>query len=189
MKAKEIIKNVCVYLGKEEILNSNLFEEGGTSLTNQENLEIGKMVNCINLVTEEIATEYIPLLRQKEMTLQNGQIEVFEIDPNIHEIVSIKSKFGRELKYKLINNKVICFATNVVVTYKAHPTKITLESEAETFGGKLSARILAYGVASEFCFLEMLYEDATIWENRFKNALFVNARKKGELKLKKRGWF
>ena len=55
--------------------------------------------------------------------------------------------------------------------------------------GKISARILAYGVASEYCFLEMLYDDATLWENRYKNALLCAQRKKGELKLKKRGWF
>ena len=29
MKTKEIIKNVCVYLGKEELLNSSFFEENG----------------------------------------------------------------------------------------------------------------------------------------------------------------
>jgi hypothetical protein len=77
----------------------------------------------------------------------------------------------------------------VEVTYKVYPEKILLDGNAESFGGKISARILAYGVASEYCFLEMLYDDATLWETRYKNALLNAQRKKGELKLKKRGWF
>ena len=66
---------------------------------------------------------------------------------------------------------------------------ITFTSLAENFGGKISARVIAYGVASEYCFLEMLYDDATLWESRYKNALLVASRKKGEIQLKKRGWF
>ncbi len=189
MKAKEIIKNVCVYLGKEEILASNLFETGGQVLTDVQNAEVNKMLKCLNLITSEIASDYLPILREKEIKLVNGEVDVFEIDKSIQEIVNIKSKFGKNLKYKFINNKIICLATNVVVTYKIRPSEIKIDDEAESFGGKLSERILAYGVASEFCFLEMLYDDASIWENRFKNALFISARKKGELKLKNRGWF
>ena len=64
-----------------------------------------------------------------------------------------------------------------------------LDDDAETFCERLSARVLAYGVAGELCNLEMLYDDATIWETRFKNALLFSSRKKGELILKQRGWF
>lgn len=84
---------------------------------------------------------------------------------------------------------MICLATNVEISYKVYPKTLDVNSMAENFGGKISARVIAYGVASEYCFLEMLYDDATLWESRYKNALLVASRKKGELKLKKRGWF
>ena len=189
MKAKEIIKNVCIYLGKEEILSSNLFEESGENLSTQAGITVGKMLNCLNLIISEIASDYLPIVKEKVLTLKNGEIDVHEIDEDIQEIISIKSRFGKNLRYKYIGNKIICLANSVVITYKVYPKEITIDDECESFGGRLSSRVIAYGVASEYCYLEMLYDDATIWESRFKNALLINARKKGEIKLKKRGWF
>ena len=189
MKAKEILKNVCVYLGKEEILSSSIFEENGEELTEEQMAEVNKIIKCINLVQEEIATEYLRVLKEKEVTLTNGEIDARNIDENIFEIISIKNKFGKSLKYKYVNGKIVCLTNKAIITYSTYPKSVVgLEDDVESFAGKISARVLGYGVASEYCYLEMLYDDATIWETRFKNALLVLARKKGEIKLKKRGW-
>ena len=189
MTAKEIIKNVCIYLGKEEILNSNFYETSGQDLTIEQQKDVDKMIDCLNYITEELATEYLPILRTKQIELSEGKVDLVKIDENLQEIISVKTFSGKTLKYAITNEKMICLASRVEITYKVYPNKITINSNAENFGGKISARVIAYGVASEYCFLEMLYDDATLWETRYKNALLVAQRKKGELKLKKRGWF
>ena len=189
MKVKEILKNVCVYLGKEELLASNYFEDEGEELSEQSKKDLNKILNCLNYISSEIASDYLPIIKSKEITLKNGEIGVFDIDESIQEIVSIKNKFGKNLKYKYIGDKIICLATKAVVEYKVYPKEVGLDDNAESFGGRLSSRVIAYGVASEYCYQEMLYDDASIWENRYKNALLVNSRKKGEIKLKNRGWY
>lgn len=189
MTAKEIIKNVCVYLGKEELLNSSFFETDGQEITEKQQKDLNKMLQCLNYTTEELATEYIPILKTNQFSLCDGSIKLSEIDDNLQEIISVKTIGGKTLRYAITGEKLICLASKVEITYKVYPSIITLQSQAESFGGRLSARVIAYGVASEYCFLEMLYDDATIWETRFKNALLVAQRKKGEIKLKKRGWF
>lgn len=189
MTAKEVIKNVCAYLGKEEILNSSLFEQDGQELTDAEQKEVNKMIDCLNNITEELAIEYLPIIKTKQISLNAGAVDLKDIDDSLQEIISVKTTSGRNLRYTVANQKMICLASKVEISYKTYPEKITLNSEAENFVGKISARVLAYGVASEYCFLEMLYDDATLWENRYKNALLVMVRKKGELRLKKRGWF
>ena len=62
-----------------------------------------------------------------------------------------------------------------------------LEDEIEFFNG-LSARIYAYGVASEFLLVSGVSSDAEIWEERFKESLFMLSRKHGEHLLPKRRW-
>ena len=52
----------------------------------------------------------------------------------------------------------------------------------------LSARVLAYGTASEYLLVEGLSEDAEIWEDRFKRSLFMLSRKKGEHIMPRRRW-
>jgi hypothetical protein len=186
--AKEIIKNVCIYLGKEDILESSFFDPKSENVPPDVQKEVDKIVKCINDITEELAMQYIPILKTNVVDLEQGAIDVYAIDKNICEIVSVKTLNGRTLRYVVSGNKMVCLASKVEVTYKVYPEKINAESDAESFGGKISARVLAYGVASEYCFLDMLYDDATLWENRYKNALLHAQRKKGELKLKKRGW-
>ena len=189
MTAKEIIKNVCIYLGKEELLASSFFETNGENVSEQGQKDLDKMLKCINDITEELATEYLPITKTKIVDLSGGSIDLYSIDDYIHEIISVKTLSGKTLRYVISGNKMVCLASRVEITYKVYPEEITFDGKAESFGGKLSARVIAYGVASEYCFLEMLYDDATIWENRYKNALLNASRKKGELKLKKRGWF
>ena len=189
MQVKEIFKIVCSLLGKEELLDSSYFDPNGNELTDDLSADLNKMLWCLDSVIEEISLSYLPLLKEKEVTFNNGKVTVSDIDQNIFGIIGIKTKTGRNLKYKYINNEIVCLTNSAIVTYKVHPEQTTLNGTAEDFSGRLTARILAYGVASEYCYLDMLYDDATIWENRFKNALFYISEKKGELKLKQRGWY
>lgn len=189
MTAIEIIKNVCIYLGKEEILNSSFFETNGGNLTQKEQSDLKKMLECLNFVIEEIASDYLPILKTKQVELNDGSMLLKDIDNNLQEIISIKTLNGKTLRYAISDDKLICLASKVEITYKVYPKEITLLQTVESFGGRLSARVIAYGVASEYCYLEMLYDDASIWESRFKNALLIAQRKKGEIKLKRRGWF
>lgn len=188
MQVKDILKLSCSFLGKEELLDTSYFNEQGNELTDDLANDLNKMLLCLNNVTEEIATDYLPLLKQKEVTFVNGKISAQDIDNNIFSIVSIKTKSGKNLKYKYLKDEIICVVTNAIITYKVYPNTLELNGNAESFGGRLSARILAYGVASEYAYMEMLYDDATIWENRFKNALLYSSEKKGELNLKSRRW-
>ena len=189
MQVKEILKLVCTLLGKEELLGSQYFDENGSELTDAQSGDLNKMLDCLNSVTEEIAIGYLPLLKQKEVTFVNGKILVSDIDNDILGIESIKTISGKNLKYKYLKDEIVCLVGRAIITYKIHPTALSLTSDAESFGNRLSARILAYGVASEYCYIEMLYDDATIWETRFKNALLYSSEKRGELNLKQRGWY
>lgn len=189
MQVKEILKITCSLLGKEELLNTVYFDEQANNLTDENTKELNKMLECLNIVNEEIALCYLPLLNQKEVTFTNGKIKISDIDENIFSIVGIKNKLGNSLKFKYLKDEIVCLTTNAIVTYKVRPSILTLNQNAEDFSGRLTARILAYGVASEYCYAEMLYDDATIWENRFKNALLYISEKKGELNLKQRRWY
>ena len=186
MTAKEVIKNVCIYLGKDDILNSNLFIENGEELSTQNQKELDLMVDCLNFVTEEISSENLPIYKSKKINLENGKIKVNLIDEKIQDIVSVKGNSEKSLKYRIIDENLVCLANSVEVIYTVYPNKVNIDSNIELFNGCLSARVLAYGVASEFCYMQMLYSDASIWENRFKNSLLTDVRKKGNLYLKTR---
>ncbi len=189
MKVKDIVEYACVFMGKEDLLASNIFDETGEQLDENQTKDLNLIVRCVNNITSEIASDYLPILKQKDVIFTDGKISISLIDSKMQEIVSIKSPSGKNLKYKYIGNQIICLATSATITYKVYPDVLSINDNAETFGNRLSARVLAYGVASEYYYLQMLYDDAQIWEHKFKNALMFASRKKGEIQMKKRGWF
>ena len=75
------------------------------------------------------------------------------------------------------------------IFYRYQPDEISsLEDELENFSNKVTEKIFAFGVAMEYCFIQGLYDDAQIWEKRFKDALLIRASKKSNMKLPARRW-
>lgn len=188
MTTKQVLEYVCLFLGKDELLNSVYFKSDGEELTaeNQKDLDIFR--RCLDLVVSEIASDYLPIIKTKEVKFVNFCADATSVDASMQEIVSLKSKSGRNIPYKIIDNKIIAQTNCAVAEYKVYPQKAGLDGNCESFSGRIADRVLAYGVCMEYCFISLLYDDASIWENRFKASLLVNARKKGELTLKRRRW-
>ena len=54
------------------------------------------------------------------------------------------------------------------------------------FSNGLSARVFAYGIASEFFLVKGMSSNAQIFEEKFKNSLFAISQSKGERRMPKR---
>ena len=111
-----------------------------------------------------------------------------DLDKTIINVYAVKGTFNRNVKYKAYTNYIQIFGKAKSITYSYLPDKSELDDDVEFFNG-LSARIYAYGIASEYLLCDGLSEDAEIWEERFKESLFVLSRKRSELKLPARRWF
>ena len=79
----------------------------------------------------------------------------------------------------------MAFANTVDIIYQAEPAELAIDSE---FYSTLPNRIYAYGIAREYYFQQTLFDEADIWEERFKNTLSIMARKRSETHIPKRRW-
>lgn len=181
MLVKDIIKLVCKFTENEEL--EEAIEEN--SLTDEQTLLVESLVNGFNLVNNEIASEYLPYLKSKSMQTDNFKIKYSDFDEKLCEIISIKDKNGKNLKFKKFDDHIMVFANSVQVIYSIYPQNLTLEDEFESL---LPERVYAYGVAREYFFIKTLFDDADIWEERFKNSLQVLVRKKSDIIMPRRRW-
>lgn len=189
MEIVNIIKNACVFLQKDELLDVE--DLGGATPSNSaQQKEIGILLRCLNLVYNQIATDYIPLLKTEKITPVNGEIVLSDLSKKILDIKRIEDKFGMRVNYKLYPNKIVLtISGEVTITYSYEPEELTaLTSIMESFSEKLTERVMAYGVAMEYSFISGLHDDASIWETRFKDGLLIAARKKSEMRLPNRRW-
>ena len=100
MKVKDIVEYACVFMGKEELLASNIFDEEGDAPDENQTKDLNLIIRCVNNITSEIAADYLPILKQKEVTFTDGKINISSIDNKIQEVVNIKTLGGKSLNYK-----------------------------------------------------------------------------------------
>ena len=189
MKTKEVLSLACMFLGKEELLECEYFTSTeGYSLSQEEEKDLNLLNRCLTLITNEISTDYLYINQNKQLKLIDGQISLEDIDDSVYEIIKVTDLYGDPLKFKVIDNNLIVCAKDVIVKYRKFAKRPTLDGECEDFSNRISERVLAYGVAMEYSFISSLFDDATIWENRFKNALLVLSRKKKNIIMPAKRW-
>lgn len=186
MTVKDIIKLVCDFVGERELL-AKLESTETVTYTSREQEKLDLMVRCFNLVNQEIASDYLPFLTKEEIDVNNSILNFSTLDKTLINVYEIKNKIGMNLKFKLFPNYVEVFGHARSIVYSFLPSEKTLTDNVEIYNG-LSKRVYAYGVASEFLLVDGVSDDAEIWEDRFKQSLFVLSRRRGEHILPARSW-
>lgn len=183
MTVKEILKLVCEYVGEREILSKLDDEEAVFTDYEQEKLDV--MVKCFNLVNQEIATDYLPLLIKEDV--RDEKILFSSLSKTLVNVYEVKNRFGMNLKFKLFPEFVEVEGKPKTIVYSYLPENLSLNDNV-CCNLRINARVYAYGVASEFLLIYGLSGNAEIWEERFKTSLFILSKKNNSCVLPKRRW-
>ncbi len=189
MTIKSILKTACLFLNKEELCDKIDIDDMSI-LSDSEKEQILFLLKCLNLVYQEIATDYFPLLNKEVITTTDGKVLFSNLQKEFLEVISLKDCNGQKVRFRSFPSYLETAAEKVEIVYKYLPSDLeSLTSTMETFSNKVSEKTFAFGVAMEYSFINGLYEDAQIWEKRFKDALFIRSCKKSNIKLPVRRWF
>lgn len=184
MLVKNIILKVCDFIENAELARA--IEEGDVLTAEQQELQ-DKLVKCFNLVLNEIASEYLPMVKVEKVKAKGDMIEFSKLNLRPCDIVYVKDSLGGNVQFRVFDQFLLIDKQDceVEVCYNAYPNDLSFYQEIDT---KLSERVYAYGIVREYYFIQTLYEDAKVWDERFKNALAAADRKKGETVLPRRRW-
>ncbi len=181
MKINEVIKLSCDFLGLSELKEL----VGAEDVSGLEKDKLNDMLTCANLAYEEIVTEYLPILTTEEVETEDGKISYSSLSNPISGIISVKDENSGEISYSLSADHIDTRAGKTQITYQIMPQKFD-------FGDELSVifpdRLLSYGTAREYLFMQGMSDEAVIYEKRFKEALISFVRKKSLSHLPKRQW-
>lgn len=185
MTVKGIIKLVCEFVGERELLKKLDMQNPVYSTRESEKLET--MIKCFNLVNQEIASDYLPFLLEEEIDVRNSILNFSSLSKNVVAVYQVKDCLGFGLKFRNYPNYVEIFGAAKKIVYSYLPAELELDAQVESNNG-LSERVYAYGVASEYLLVDGMSDDAEIWEERFKESLFMLSRRHGEHRLPRRRW-
>ncbi len=184
MFVKKILQNVATLLQLKNVakfLKSADFPDVTEELADEINL----LVDCVNFVNNIIATDYIQLKKTVSIATKNGKIPFTDLSQStIYNIVSVKDSSGNKLVFKVFPEYLKTVVGNVFVSFAFFPDDVELTGSVSDYATKLSERIFAYGVASEYLFIKGNIDDAAMWNERFKQGLKIITRPMHNVSLK-----
>ena len=172
----------------EEVENEETITLVAPELTTEVEESLNFLVEIVNAVCLDIATNYVGLKHRESKTVENNELSISSLEKPLYKIISITSN-GEKVKFYLSDNLVKVQNKNIDVYYEYLPSRKTINEGVEDFNGKVSLLTLVYGIASEYCLIKGDYEQAVMWEEKYKNNLLNNARKARNITIRKRRWF
>lgn len=214
MKVLDIIKPVCAYLGlyqdyltyfepsisskeEETLPNQVAINEINPLNVNDSNIPKEKQEILSSLIlainnTQEKILKTISLVTEEKVLIKDNKIEFSNFSKKLNRVLSIISN-NKKLKYKIFDNYIkltdtIDFNEPLLIKYSYFlPFIENLEDEIN-LDNIIKLKTMALGVASEYCFISGLFDDAEIWNKKFLNELNEDSKNIKNFITPKRNW-
>ena len=124
----------------------------------------------------------------ENIEVTNGSFNLKNLQNNFYKIVKIESENGLVERFEIYDNILYVKNGKYKLVYAYSPEKVTLNSDVNTFNGKIVDRIFAYGLNKEFCFISGLYSEAESYKTKFEEAIKSVSIVKRNINLPRRRW-
>lgn len=125
------------------------------------------LTNLCNLVTGELSSSYIPLVRADEVRVINNKISMTALQKRPTKIINVYDINGNPVQYTSDATTIYVNINNARVQYNYVAEKYKLSDDVGFTEQEISKVVLAYGVCAEYCLTERRFEEAVMWHQRF----------------------
>lgn len=182
MTVKEILLETARKIGKYQEVSNYLNGEDtvGEALTNE-------LLECFHTIENELALDYLPLYAEEELVSKTGAVYFSELDHAAVRIVEVLDGYGNVLKFQLFPQYLKTQPGKLKIRYSYTPERKTVDGESD-FNLHASARLFAYGMAAEYAIQNGLFEEAGIWDRKYKEAISAAYKATPNKKIASRRW-
>lgn len=185
MKVKSILSLAAANLGREDLVaavNDCAGEPFG---------EVAALLRCYNLIENEIALDYFPLKAEEKVCSHDGSIFNTSLRFSPVEVLSVRDESGAPIEFMIRPARILLphfhGDRQATVLYTYSPKEKCFCDCAEV-DGRISARLLSFGVDCEFCLSNGQFSEAATWEKKFREALRAASIPRCRLSVRSRRW-
>ncbi|MBE5730755.1 MAG: hypothetical protein E7350_02230 [Clostridiales bacterium] len=176
MKLRECIELAAIALNLGDVL--------GRELTDTDK----QLIACANNCIDEIASEYLPIKKEKTVAAEGGLIAYSLLDEAVYDVLEVRDKKGNAVEFCVKPSHIqVEHDGEYTVCYCTRPPVLGVDDEVP-IALKLSPRILSYGIVAEYLLCGGFYEEAVTFDARFKDALKRATSGFKEKRIKLRRW-
>lgn len=182
MKVKDILLSAALKLGIAEGVKT-YFDEGDNTYEQEALL----LLDCFSTVENDLALNYFPLRAEDLLRTVTGAVQFSAFAHSPVRIISVKNDEGKEVEFSVYPQYLKTGAGTFQVTYTYTPDKVAIEDEGN-FGIAVPENLIVFGVLAEFCIAQGRFEEGTIWEKKYKEAIERVYKLGTCTRLKSRTW-
>ena len=183
MKIKDVIKNCALLLGKQNVLT---YLDGGQT-DGVTIATVNNMTSLVNLVINELACTYIPMVKSETVLATDGKIYYTELTERALKVLSVTDIHGDEIDAKITPEYVKIKGSSATIEYEFLPPNYGLEDQFNFSNTQVTERVLSYGLSAELCISEGRFDEAVTWHERYVQEISIICCPKNTL-LKQRRW-
>jgi hypothetical protein len=181
MTVKEVIMEAAEMVGAEKV--KEYIEDSASGGERQAEV----LLRCFNIVENELALDYLPLKCEETFQTQTGAIEYSALSKKAVRILSVKDESGNSVPFKMFPDKLKAQSGILQILYSYLPDEKKMNGESD-FKTLASKRLFAYGVAAEYCLSCGLYEEAAVWDRKYKEAIAAVYKAHPPRRIASRRW-
>ena len=159
--------------------------EGEESEEGKKDAEL--LLQCFNHVENELALDYLPLTEEEETYSSTGVLFFADLSRAAARILRVEDEKGNSLKFRLFPDHLQTQAGKLKVIYAYAPEEKTMDGESD-YQTEVSERLFIYGMAAEYAIENGLFEEAGIWDRKYKDAISAAYKATPNKKIASRRW-
>ncbi len=173
---RDVINQAAQLIGRSEL-----------TAASESDAEVTLLTRCYNIVANEVALDYFPLKTRETFSGESGSVPFSSFREAPVRVLSVK-RGEREVDFTVYSERIDFEAgTHVTVSYAYAPKEKTAKEETG-FPATVSERLLAYGVAAEFCLARGYFPEASNFEKKYREALGKAGLIRRRLVMRGRRW-
>ena len=185
MLVKDIIKNSATLIGREDVVQ---YIDGNNSMPGEFTTNtVDVMVRLLNLVVNELAGSFVPLVATEWLRATDGKILYQDLSYRVKEVLKVFDVNGDEALISVENTFIKVKSDNVQVEYSFFPDELNLNAEIGYQEKDVPLRVLCYGLLAEYSISQGCFKDAVMWHDRYADELIEYSKPKNA-KIKRRDW-
>ncbi len=184
---KDIIKLTATFLGLDDVVNYLDASEPEKDESNEK--IINELIVYLNYVVREVTKEYYPLSRQDKVTSnEQCQIPYSSLEKSAVSIKDVKNSLGLSVKFELYPEYISVQSAQkeYFVSYNYTPASVSNIDDELVLPLGLDYFVISYGIASEYALSKLLYDEAELWQTKFRNSLERVKSRVGERRFQAR---
>ncbi|MBR2441985.1 MAG: hypothetical protein IKB20_02850 [Clostridia bacterium] len=128
------------------------------------------LLQCYNLVEKELALDYFPLNAEDTLFTLTGRVEFSKFAHAPVRILEVKNENGQKLDFELFPAYLKAQAGSLTIVYTYSPEEKGAFDECE-YGSSVSETMFMYGTMAQYALLQGMYEEALVWDKKYKKAI------------------